>query len=113
VSPLAAKTTLIRAKVTGTLGIRGVIKGPIGQEVEGVEIEVKVAEVEAIRAKMSHVRTKTKSKRTILRTSCQLINVPFAARRAIIKLIVLCIRGYKPNILKSKRIRAILRPKQM
>jgi hypothetical protein len=64
---LAAKTTLIRAKVTGTLGIRGVVKGLIAREEEGVKIEVKVAKVEAIRAKMSHVRTK--SKRTILRTS--------------------------------------------
>jgi hypothetical protein len=35
--------------------------------------------------------------------------VPFAARKAIIRLIALCIRGYKLNILKSKRIRAILR----
>jgi hypothetical protein len=67
VLPLAAKTTLIRARVTGTLGIRGVVKGPIAREEEGVEIEVKVAEVEAIGAKMSHVRTK--SRRTIPRTS--------------------------------------------
>ena len=37
--------------------------------------------------------------------------MPFAARRAIIRLIVLCIRGYRPNILRSKRIRAILRLK--
>jgi hypothetical protein len=64
---LVAKTTPIRARVTGTLGIRGVIKGLIGQEVKGVEIEVKVVKVEAIRAKTNHVRTK--SKRTILRTS--------------------------------------------
>jgi hypothetical protein len=64
---LVAKTTLIRARVTGTLGIKGVVKGLIGQEVKGVKIEVKVAKVEAIRAKMSHMRTK--SKRTILRTS--------------------------------------------
>jgi hypothetical protein len=111
VSPLAAKTTLIRAKVTGTLGIRGVVEGLIGREVKGVKIEVKVAKVEAMGAKMSHVRTK--SRRTILRTSYQLINVPFAARRAIIKLIVLCIRGFRPNILRSRRIRAIPRPKQM
>jgi hypothetical protein len=67
VLPQAAKTTLIRAKVTRTLGIRGVIKGLIIQEEEGVKIEVKVAKVEAIKAKISHV--KTKSKRTILRTS--------------------------------------------
>jgi hypothetical protein len=60
---------------------------------------------------MSHVRTKFK--RTIPKTSYQLINMPFAARRAIIKLIVLYIRGFKPNISRSKRIRAILRPKQM
>jgi hypothetical protein len=64
---LAAKTTLIRARVTRMLGIRGVVKGLIGREVEGVEIEVEVAEVEAIGAKMSHVRTK--SRRTILKTS--------------------------------------------
>jgi hypothetical protein len=65
---LLAKKALIRAKVTGTLGIRGVVKGPIGREVKGVKIEVEVAEVEAIRAKTNHVRTK--SKRTILKTSC-------------------------------------------
>jgi len=64
---LAAKTTLIRAKVTGTLGIRGVVKGLIAREEKGVKIEVKVAKVEAIRAKMSHVRTKFR--RTILKTS--------------------------------------------
>jgi hypothetical protein len=96
VPPLVAKTTPIRARVTGTLGIRGVVEGPIGREVEGVEIEVEVAEVEAMGAKMSHVRTK--SRRTIPRTSYQLINVPFAARRAIIRLIVLCIRGSRPSI---------------
>jgi hypothetical protein len=46
---LVAKTTLIRAKVTGTLGIRGVVKGPIVQEEEGVKIEAaKVAKAEAI-----------------------------------------------------------------
>jgi hypothetical protein len=46
---LVAKTTLIRAKVTRTLGIRGVVEGLIVQEEEGVEIEaVKVAEAEAI-----------------------------------------------------------------
>ena len=64
---LAAKTTLIRAKVTGTLGLRGVVKGLIAREEKGVKIEVKVAKVEAIRAKMSHVRTKFR--RTILKTS--------------------------------------------
>jgi hypothetical protein len=64
---LVAKTTLIRAKVTGTLGIKGVIEGLIIREVKGVKIEVKVAKVEAIGAKISHV--KTKSRRTILRTS--------------------------------------------
>ena len=64
---LAAKTTLIRAKVTGMLGIRGVVKGLIAREEKGVKIEVKVAKVEAIRAKMSHVRTKFR--RTILKTS--------------------------------------------
>jgi hypothetical protein len=64
---LVAKTTLIRARVTRTLGIKGVIKVPIGQEVKGLKIEVKVVEVEAIGAKTNHVRTK--SRRTILRTS--------------------------------------------
>jgi hypothetical protein len=64
---LVAKTTLRRAKVTGTLGIKGVIEGLIIREVKGVKIEVKVAKVEAIGAKISHV--KTKSRRTILRTS--------------------------------------------
>jgi hypothetical protein len=68
VPPLAAKTTLIRARVTGTLGIKGVIEGPIAREVKGVKIEVKVAKVEAIRAKTNHVRT-LKFKRIILRTS--------------------------------------------
>jgi hypothetical protein len=65
--PLAAKTTLIRARVTGTLGIRGVVKGLIAREIKGVKIEVKVVKVKAIRAKTNHVRTK--SKRTILKTS--------------------------------------------
>jgi hypothetical protein len=68
VPPLVAKTILIRAKVTGTLGIRGVVKGLIGREVKGVKIEVKVAKVEAIRAKTNHVRT-LKFKRIILRIS--------------------------------------------
>jgi hypothetical protein len=63
---LVAKTTLIRAKVTGTPGIT-TNEGVVDREVEGVKIEVEVAKVEAIRAKMSHVRTKFK--RTILRTS--------------------------------------------
>jgi hypothetical protein len=66
---IAAKITLIRAKVTGTLGIRGVVKGLIAQEEEGVKIEVKVVEVEAIRAKTNHVRT-LRFRRIILRTSC-------------------------------------------
>ena len=65
---LAVKTTLIRARVTGTLGIRGVVEGPIAREVEGVEIEVEVAEVEAMGAKTNHVRT-LRSRRIILRTS--------------------------------------------
>jgi hypothetical protein len=37
--------------------------------------------------------------------------MPFIARRTIIKLIILFIRGFKPNILKSKRIRVILKLK--
>jgi hypothetical protein len=65
---LAAKTTLIRARVTGTLGIRGVVEGLIGREVEGVEIEVKVAEVKAMGAKTNHVRT-LRFRRIILRIS--------------------------------------------
>jgi hypothetical protein len=93
VPPLVAKTTPIRARVTGT---PGTINEVVGREVEGVEIEVKVVEVEAMGAKMSHVRTK--SRRTIPKTSCQLINVPFAARRAIIRLIVLFTRGSRPSI---------------
>jgi hypothetical protein len=92
---LVAKTTLIRAKVTRTLKIT-TNKGVVDREVKGVKIEVKVAKDVAIRAKMSHVRTK--SRRTILRTSYQLISVPFATRRAIIRLIVLFIRGFKPSI---------------
>jgi hypothetical protein len=64
---LLAKKALIRAKVTGTLGIRRVIEGLVGREVKGVKIEVKVAKVEAIGAKTNHV--KTKSRRTIPRTS--------------------------------------------
>jgi hypothetical protein len=63
---LVAKTTLIRARVTGTPGIT-TNKGVVNREVKGVEIEVKVAKVEAIRAKISHVRIK--SRRTILKTS--------------------------------------------
>jgi hypothetical protein len=39
--------------------------------------------------------------------------MPFAGRRAIIKLIVLFIRGFKPNISRSRKIRAIPRPKQI
>ena len=66
--PLAAKTTPIRARVTGTLGIRGVVEGLIAREVEGVEIEVEVVEVEAMGAKTNHVRT-LRSRRIILRTS--------------------------------------------
>jgi hypothetical protein len=92
---LVAKTTPIRARVTGMPGTT-TNEGVVDREVKGVKIEVKVVEVEAIGAKMSHVRTK--SKRTIPRTSCQLINVPFAARRAIIKLIVLFTRGFRPSI---------------
>ena len=64
---LVAKTTLIRAKVTGTPGTT-TNKGVVNQEVKGVKIEVKVVEVEAIRAKTNHVRT-LKSRRIILKTS--------------------------------------------
>jgi hypothetical protein len=44
---LLAKKALIRARVTGTLGIRGVVEGPIGREEEGVEIEA----AEVVKAK--------------------------------------------------------------
>jgi hypothetical protein len=63
---LVAKTTLIRARVTGTPGTT-TNEGVVDREVEGVEIEVEVAEDVAMGAKISHVRTK--SRRTILRTS--------------------------------------------
>jgi hypothetical protein len=62
---LVAKTTLIRARVTGT---PGTINEVVGREVEGVEIEVKVAKVEAIRAKTNHVMT-LRFRRIILRIS--------------------------------------------
>ena len=65
---LVAKTTLIKAKVTGTPGTT-TNEGVVDREVKGVKIEVKVAKVEAIRAKTSHVRTRTRSKKIILRTS--------------------------------------------
>ena len=49
--PLVAKTTLIRAKVTGTPKIIIITnEGVIGQEVKGAKTEVK-------EAKTSHVRT--------------------------------------------------------
>ena len=68
---LAAKTTLIRAKATGTLGIIITNEGVVDREVEGVGIEVAEAKDVAIRAKTSHVRTirTQRSRRTILRTS--------------------------------------------
>ena len=56
-----------------------------------------MAKVEAIRSKTNYVRT-LKFKRIILRTSYYPISVPFAARRATIKLIVLFTRGFKPNL---------------
>jgi len=65
VPPLVAKTTLIRARVTGT---PGTINEVVGREVEGVEIEVEVAEVVAMGAKTNHVRT-LRSRRIILRIS--------------------------------------------
>jgi len=65
VPPLVAKTTLIRARVTGT---PGTINEVVGREVEGVEIEVEVAEVVAMGAKTNHVRT-LRSSRIILRIS--------------------------------------------
>jgi hypothetical protein len=65
VPPLVAKTTLIRAKVTGT---PGTINKVVGREVKGVKIEVKVAKVIAIRAKTNHIRT-LRSRRIIPRIS--------------------------------------------
>jgi hypothetical protein len=69
---LAAKTTLIRARVTGTLGITITNKGVVDREVKGARIEVVKAKDVAIGAKTSHVRTTRtqRSKRTIPRTSC-------------------------------------------
>ena len=64
---LVAKTTPIRARVTGTPGII-TNKGVIDREVKGVKIEVKVAKVEAIRAKTNHMRT-LRSRRIIPRIS--------------------------------------------
>ena len=68
---LAAKTTLIRAKATGTLGITITNEGVVDREVKGAEIEVVEAKDVAIGAKTSHVRTTRtqRFKRTILRTS--------------------------------------------
>ena len=69
---LAAKTTLIRAKATGTLGTTTTNKEVVNREVKGVRIEVVEAKDVAIGAKTSHVRTirTQRSRRTILRTSC-------------------------------------------
>ena len=92
--PPLAKKALIRLKVTGTFKT---INEVVGREVKGVKIEVKVIKVEAIKAKTNHVST-LRSKRIILRTSYQLINMPSTARRAIIRLIVLFTRGSKPSI---------------
>jgi hypothetical protein len=64
---LVAKTTLIRARVTGMPGIT-TNEGVVDREVKGVKIEVKVVEVEAIRAKTNHVKT-LRSRRIILRIS--------------------------------------------
>jgi len=54
---LVAKTTLIRAKATGTLGITTTNEGVVDREVKGVGIEVAKAKDVAIGAKTSHVRT--------------------------------------------------------
>ena len=51
---LVAKITLIRLKVTGTLGT---INKGVNQEVKRVKIEVVKAKDMAIGAKTSHVRT--------------------------------------------------------
>jgi hypothetical protein len=46
---LVVQITLIRARVTRTLGIRGVVKGLIVREEEGVKIEAaEVAKAKAI-----------------------------------------------------------------
>jgi hypothetical protein len=65
VPPLVAKTTPIRARVTGT---PGTINEVVGREVKGVKIEVEVVEVEAMGAKTNHVRT-LRFRRIILRIS--------------------------------------------
>jgi hypothetical protein len=65
VLPLVAKTTLIRARVTG---MPETINEVVRREVKGVKIEVKVAKVEAIRAKTNYVRT-LRSRRIIPRIS--------------------------------------------
>ena len=54
---LVAKTTLIRAKATGTLGITTTNEGVVDREVKGARIEVVKAEDVAMGAKTSHVRT--------------------------------------------------------
>jgi len=64
---LVAKTTLIRARVTGMPEIT-TNEGVVDREVKGVKIEVKVAKVEAIRAKTNHMRT-LRSRRIIPRIS--------------------------------------------
>ena len=68
---LAAKTTLIRAKATGTLGIITINEGVVDREVKGAGIKVVKAKDVAIGAKTSHVRTTRtqRFRRTILRTS--------------------------------------------
>ena len=68
---LAAKTTLIRAKATGTLGTTTTNKEVVNREVKGAGIKVVKAKDVAIRAKTSHVRTirTQRFRRIILRTS--------------------------------------------
>jgi hypothetical protein len=96
---LVAKTTLIRARVTGTPGTT-TNEGVVDREVKGVEIEaVEVAEAKAIqeviRPETNYMTIETRSKRIIRRINCQLISVPFAARRATIRPIVICTKSFK------------------
>jgi hypothetical protein len=112
------KTLLIRARANGILGI---VKegegGRLGREEEGVRIEAEV-EDEAILAieeeELSHVMTmRTGSRRTTPRTDCQLISVPFIARRAIIRPTIVCIRSSRLRSFKSKKPKEKAKLKEM
>jgi hypothetical protein len=96
--PLAPTKTPIVDKATGTLGIKEVEGGRLGREEEGVGIEA-VAEDEA-----RHVMTmRTGSRRTTPRTNCQLISVPFVARRATIRPTVVCTRSSRLRLSRNRK----------